>query len=76
MEFMAKTANIDVEVIEDEAPERPLLLRVWLFTIWRSVNNGKEILASIKDRDPGDSDSLGIRVSFSPAPLTCHVALS
>ena len=36
------------------------LLGVRLFTIWQSVDNGKEILASIRGGDPEDDDSIEI----------------
>ena len=47
-----------------------------LFTIYQSVDNGKEILASIKGGDPKDDDSVEIRVPFSPTSLAGYVALS
>ena len=47
-----------------------------LFTIYQSVDNGKEILASIKGGDPNDDDSVEIRVPFSPTSLAGYVALS
>lgn len=58
--------------------ERDLLdlLGVRLFTIYQSVDNGKEILASIKGGDPTDDDSVEIRVPFSPTSLAGYVALS
>lgn len=52
------------------------LLGVRLFTIWQSVDNGKEILASIKGGDPDDDDSIDIRVPFSTTSLAGYVALS
>jgi len=52
------------------------LLGVKLFTIYQSVDNGKEILASIKGGDPTDDDSIEIRVPFSPTSLAGYVALS
>ncbi len=52
------------------------LLGVRLFTIWQSVDNGKEILASIKGGDPNDDDSIEIRVPFSTTSLAGYVALS
>ena len=52
------------------------LLGVRLFTIYQCVDNGKEILASIKGGDPGDDDSIEIRVPFSPTSLAGYVALS
>ena len=47
-----------------------------LFTIYQSVDNGKEILASIKGGDPDDDDSVQIRVPFSTTSLAGYVALS
>ncbi|MEX0964157.1 MAG: GspE/PulE family protein [Pseudohongiellaceae bacterium] len=52
------------------------LLDVRLFTIYQSVDNGKEILASFKGGDPDDDDSIEIRVPFSPTSLAGYVALS
>jgi len=52
------------------------LLGVRLFTIYQSVDNGKEILASIKGGDPDDDDSVEIRVPFSTTSLAGYVALS
>ncbi|MFM1896002.1 MAG: hypothetical protein RLZZ385_1076 [Pseudomonadota bacterium] len=52
------------------------LLKVRLFTIYQCVDNGKEILASIKGGDPSDDDSIEIRVPFSPTSLAGYVALS
>ena len=52
------------------------LLDVKLFTIYQSVDNGKEILASFKGGDPDDDDSTEIRVPFSPTSLAGYVALS
>lgn len=52
------------------------LLGVRLFTIYQCVDNGKEILASIKGGDPNDDDSVEIRVPFSPTSLAGYVALS
>ncbi len=52
------------------------LLGVRLFTIYQSVDNGKEIMASIKGGDPDDDDSVEIRVPFSTTSLAGYVALS
>ncbi|PCJ27955.1 MAG: general secretion pathway protein GspE [SAR86 cluster bacterium] len=52
------------------------LLGVKLFTVYQSVDNGKEILASFKGGDPDDDDSVEIRVPFSPTSLAGYVALS
>ena len=52
------------------------LLDVKLFTVYQSVDNGKEILASFKGGDPGDDDSIEIRVPFSATSLAGYVALS
>ena len=65
-----KTAMKDVE------KDLLNLLGVRLFTIYQSVANGKEILASIKGGDPTDDDSIEIRVPFSPTSLAGYVALS
>ena len=65
-----KTAMKDVE------KDLLNLLGVKLFTIYQSVDNGKEILASIKGGDPKDDDSIEIRVPFSPTSLAGYVALS
>ncbi len=65
-----KTAMKDVEKDLLE------LLGVRLFTIWQSVDNGKEILASFKGGDPADDGSVDIRVPFSTTSLAGYVALS
>ena len=52
------------------------MLDVKLFTVYQSVDNGKEILASFKGGDPDDDDSTEIRVPFSPTSLAGYVALS
>lgn len=52
------------------------LLDVRLFTVYQSVDNGKEILASFKGGDPDDDDSIEIKVPFSPTSLAGYVALS
>ncbi len=52
------------------------LLGVRLFTIWQSVDNGKEILASFKGGDPEDDGSVDIKVPFSTTSLAGYVALS
>lgn len=52
------------------------LLGVRLFTIYQCVDNGKDIMASIKGGDPNDDDSVQIRVPFSPTSLAGYVALS
>jgi len=52
------------------------LLGVRLFTIFQSVDNGKEILATFKGGDPDDDDSVQIRVPFSTTSLAGYVALS
>ncbi|MDP2140093.1 MAG: GspE/PulE family protein [Gammaproteobacteria bacterium] len=52
------------------------LLGVRLFTIYQSVQNGKEILASFKGGDPEDTSTTEIRVPFSPTSLAGYVALS
>ncbi|NQV69715.1 MAG: GspE/PulE family protein [Pseudohongiella sp.] len=52
------------------------LLDVKLFTIYQSVDNGKEILASFKGGDPDNDDSIEIRVPFSATSLAGYVALS
>lgn len=52
------------------------LLGVRLFTIYQSVDNGKEILASFKGGDNDGDESVEIRVPFSPTSLAGYVALS
>ena len=52
------------------------LLDVKLFTVYQSVDNGKEILASFKGGDRDDDDSIEIRVPFSATSLAGYVALS
>ncbi|MDP6537134.1 MAG: GAF domain-containing protein [Gammaproteobacteria bacterium] len=52
------------------------LLGVRLFTIYQSVDNGKEILSSIRGGDPDDDENLEIRVPFSTTSLSGYVALS
>ncbi len=52
------------------------LLGVRLFTIYQSVDNGKEIMASIKGGDPQDGRGPEIRVPFSTTSLAGYVALS
>lgn len=52
------------------------LLGVQLFTIYQSVDNGKEIMASIKGGDKDDDPNVEIRVPFSPTSLAGYVALS
>ena len=68
----SKKLKIAMKQVEQELLD---LLRVRLFTIYQSVDNGKEILASIKGGDP-DDDSIEIRVTFSPTSLAGYVALS
>ncbi len=52
------------------------LLGVRLFTIYQSVDNGKEILSSIRGGDPDDDENFEIRVPFSTTSLSGYVALS
>ena len=52
------------------------LLGVRLFTIYQSVDNGREILSSIRGGDPENDESLEIRVPFSTTSLAGYVALS
>ncbi len=52
------------------------LLGVRLFTIWQSVDNGSDIIASFKGGDPDDDDTIEIRVPFSTTSLAGYVALS
>ena len=49
-----------------------------LFTIFQSVDNGKEIVASFKGdtRPHEDDDDIEIRVPFTPTSLAGYVALS
>ena len=84
-EFVAKLSKIyqrlkyskKLKVAMKEVEQDLLdLLGVRLFTIYQSVDNGKEILASIKGGDPDDDDSIKIRVPFSTTSLAGYVALS
>ncbi|MCI5105724.1 MAG: GspE/PulE family protein [Pseudomonadales bacterium] len=84
-EFVAKLSKIyqrlkyskKLKVAMKEVEQDLLdLLGVRLFTIYQSVDNGKEILASIKGGDPDDDDSIEIRVPFSTTSLAGYVALS
>lgn len=47
-----------------------------LFTIYQSVDNGKEIIASFKGGIGSDDDDMEIRVPFSATSLAGYVALS
>lgn len=52
------------------------LLDVRLFTIYQSVQNGREIVSTFKGGDPDDDQSQQIRVPLSPTSLAGYVALS
>jgi putative methionine-R-sulfoxide reductase with GAF domain len=52
------------------------LLDVRLFTIFQSVDNSKDILATFKGGDPKDDDSEEIRLPFNPTSLAGYVAAS
>lgn len=69
----SKKLKVAMKEVEKDLLE---LLGVRLFTIYQSVDNGKEILASIKGGDPDDDDSVEIRVPFSTTSLAGYVALS
>jgi type II secretory ATPase GspE/PulE/Tfp pilus assembly ATPase PilB-like protein len=69
----SKKLKVAMKQVEQELLD---LLGVRLFTIYQCVDNGKEILASIKGGDPDDDDSIEIRVPFSPTSLAGYVALS
>lgn len=69
----SKKLNVAMKEVEAELLD---LLGVRLFTIWQSVDNGKEILATFKGGDPDDDNSIEIRVPFSTTSLAGYVALS
>ncbi len=69
----SKKLKVAMKEVEKDLLE---LLGVRLFTIYQSVDNGKEIMASIKGGDPDDDDSIEIRVPFSTTSLAGYVALS
>lgn len=52
------------------------LLDVRLFTIYQSVQNGREIISTFKGGDSGEDQSNQIRVPLSPTSLAGYVALS
>ncbi|MEX1197563.1 MAG: GspE/PulE family protein [Pseudohongiellaceae bacterium] len=52
------------------------LLDVRLFTIYQTVQNGREIVSTFKGGDPEDDQSNQIRVPLSPTSLAGYVALS
>lgn len=52
------------------------LLDVRLFTIYQCVDNGKELLASVRGGDPNETDAMEIRVPFSQTSLAGYVAMS
>ncbi len=69
----SKKLNVAMKEVEQDLLD---LLGVRLFTIWQSVDNGKEILATFKGGDPDDDNSVEIRVPFSTTSLAGYVALS
>ncbi len=69
----SKKLNVAMKEVEQDLLD---LLGVRLFTIWQSVDNGKEILATFKGGDPDDDNSVDIRVPFSTTSLAGYVALS
>lgn len=69
----SKKLKVAMKEVEQELLD---LLGVRLFTIFQSVDNGKEILATFKGGDPDDDDSVEIRVPFSTTSLAGYVALS
>ena len=84
-EFVAKLSKIYQRLKYSKKPkvamkevEKDLLdlLGVRLFTIYQSVDNGKEILSSIRGGDPDDDENFEIRVPFSTTSLSGYVALS
>jgi len=72
---LKKSKNLKKAMKEAE-PALLKLLDVRLFTIYQSVHNGKEILASFKGGDPDENTANEIRVPFSPTSLAGYVALS
>ena len=52
------------------------LLDVRLFTIYQTVQNGREIISTYKGGDPENEQSDDIRVPLSPTSLAGYVALS
>ncbi|MEQ8955060.1 MAG: GAF domain-containing protein, partial [Gammaproteobacteria bacterium] len=68
----SKKLKVGMKEVEQDLLD---LLGVRLFTIWQSVDNGKEILATFKGGDPDDDDSIEIRVPFSTTSLAGYVAL-
>jgi len=72
---LKKSKNLKKAMKEAE-PALLELLDVRLFTIYQSVHNGKEILASFKGGDPDENTANEIRVPFSPTSLAGYVALS
>lgn len=58
--------------------EQPLLqlLNVRLFTIYQTVQNGREIVSTFRGGDPEDDQSKEIRVPLSATSLAGYVALS
>ena len=64
------------KAIKEAEPALLELLDVRLCTIYQSVHNGKEILASFKGGDPDDNSSNEIRVPSSSTSLAGYVALS
>jgi GAF domain-containing protein len=68
--------NLKKAMKEVEA-EMLAMLGCKLFTIYQSVDNGKEIIASFKGGIGSDEDTdFVIRVPFSPTSLAGYVALS
>lgn len=52
------------------------LMDARLFTIYQSVSNGREVIASFKSGINGGDDDIEIRVPFTPTSLAGYVALS
>lgn len=71
----AKNLNKAMKEVEGTILE---LMGSKMFTIYQSVDNGKEIVASFKGdtRPHEDDDDIEIRVPFTPTSLAGYVALS
>lgn len=69
----SKKLNVAMKEVEQDLLD---LLGVRLFTIWQSVDNGSDIVASFRGGDPDDDESIEIRVPFSTTSLAGYVALS
>ena len=72
----SKKLKVAMKEVEKDLLDLLDLLGVRLFTIYQSVDNGKEILSSIRGGDPDDDENFEIRVPFSTTSLSGYVALS